>query len=570
MHRSAFLALSLLIACLAGCGGGGGKGAPALSFAASPTTISVAGSGPSPAPQATILLTVAGTVPSAGVYYAWTNTTNMISGITGYQTSGNQVTLTVTFGDPTHKPVGTYQDTIEVEMAMDQQGQNLIAGSPQTIQVAYQVEYPAASLSQVNPASTWAGGPGFTVSVTGQGFPADAQVQWNGSPLVTTWVSATSLQAQVPASAIAEAGSALLTVGAKDMQTSAPLYVPVANARTLILEGGMDCAWDPVHGTLYTCMLNADNPQGPSIQAIDPATGKVVAQVACGSTTFPPLSGPNRLAVSDDGSYLYAFVYNLQAGVPGTIVRYLLPSLTLDPSYSVPLASGTADSVTMMAVAPGAPHTLAVALDKGANAAGVEILDDTVPRGSVILGSPANLNALTWGTDSSALYVFSWSLNNTCQLSTVAVTSSGPTVQVTQPVSVNGNAWDIHWLPATGHVYVGSGQVYDPATGNLVGTCGSGTALAMDKDPGLGLGFYLGLPSTQPSPLTWGVEVTSQNLATFGYQDSVFVPVGMSPTGSLPPPTRVLRCGPSTLVLYGGYEMVNAILIVSGPFAQGQ
>lgn len=576
MRTFAFLAWTLLLACLMGCGGGGGGSslpdAPTLSFSASPTTLHIVGSSATYVQPATIVLTITGQAPSTGIYYGWNNTFNMIQGITDQQTAGNQITLTVAFADPYGKAVGTYQDTIEVEMALDAQGKSLIAGSPQIIQVTYQVDYPPSSLASVNPVTAVAGGPGFMLTVTGQGFPADAQVQWNGSPLATTWVSSTTLQAQVPASAIAQPGYAQLTSGAPDQQASAPLTFPVANTQALVLQGGLDCAWDPVHGVLYTCLVNATSPLGPAIQGLDPATGKVVAQVACGSGTYPPLVGPSCLAISDDGGYLYAFVYNLQPDVPGTIVRYLLPTLTLDATFSVPVSSGTSNWVMAMAVAPGAPHTLAVVLGDNGNAAGVEILDDGVLRGSVVLApaTPFYEDTLAWGTDASTLYVLSGTWTNPYQLSTLAVAADGPTVLATQPVALNNEAWDIHWVPATGYVYAGSGQVFDPATGNQVGTCASGTAWAMATDLGQGLGFYLTQAPTQINPSTWGVQVLSQKLATFGPQDATFVPVGMMATGSLPPPTRVLRCGPSTLVLYGGEEFLNPIYVLTGPFAQGQ
>jgi hypothetical protein len=575
MRKTLFIALPLLLACLSGCGGGGSQGGSsqptALSFSASPTTIQVAGSSQTPLMNVSVVLTLAGTVPATGLFYGWNNTTNMIAAINGSQTGTNEVTLDITLASPTDTPIGVYQDTIEVKMALDQAGQRPIVGSPQTIQVTYRVENPAGSLAQMSPASACAGGPGFLLTVTGQGFTADAQVQWNGAPLATSFVSSTTLTAQVPTSAIALPGSALVTVSAQDLATSAALYMPIGNAQTLLLEGGLTCAWDPVHGLLYTCLLNGNTGQVPAIQAIDPATGKVVAQTICGSNAYPPISGPNGLAVSDDGGYLYVSGYNLQPGAPASILRYLLPALTLDPTFSCGLPFGAQDWVMRLAVAPGAPRTLAVALGNQGNAAGVAILDDGQLRGSILFTPtpPVSGNALIWGTDAATLYVLSGTWN-AYQLSTVAVPASGPVVRVTQPVAMGQDPWDLHWVPATGYLYAGSGQVIDPATGKVVGTCASGTAQDMDMDLGLGLGFYLTTPSVQPSALTWGVSVTTVKLATFGAQTSTFVPVGRVATGSLPPPTRVLRCGPSTLVLYGGSQFQNPIYILSGPFAKGQ
>jgi hypothetical protein len=62
------------------------------------------------------------------------------------------------------------------------------------------------------PSAVTAGGPAFTLTASGNHFVSGSVVQWNGSPLTTTFVSATQLQAAVPASLIAAPGRAVLTV----------------------------------------------------------------------------------------------------------------------------------------------------------------------------------------------------------------------------------------------------------------------------------------------------------------------------------------------------------------------
>jgi phospholipase C len=56
------------------------------------------------------------------------------------------------------------------------------------------------------------GGASFTLTVNGTGFVSGATVNWNGTALATTFVSASQLTATVPASNIATAGAALLRV----------------------------------------------------------------------------------------------------------------------------------------------------------------------------------------------------------------------------------------------------------------------------------------------------------------------------------------------------------------------
>jgi len=56
------------------------------------------------------------------------------------------------------------------------------------------------------------GAAGFTLTVNGTGFVSGAKVNWNGSLLATTFVNASRLKASVPASHIAKAGIASVTV----------------------------------------------------------------------------------------------------------------------------------------------------------------------------------------------------------------------------------------------------------------------------------------------------------------------------------------------------------------------
>ena len=63
----------------------------------------------------------------------------------------------------------------------------------------------------LNPNLAGAGGPAFTLTVTGTNFNKDSVVNWNGSPRPTTAVSLT-LTAAIPATDIAAAGTAQVTV----------------------------------------------------------------------------------------------------------------------------------------------------------------------------------------------------------------------------------------------------------------------------------------------------------------------------------------------------------------------
>jgi uncharacterized repeat protein (TIGR01451 family) len=71
---------------------------------------------------------------------------------------------------------------------------------------------PAPALASLQPSTTAAGSPAFTLTVNGSGFVSSSVVNFNGTPRPTTYVSATQLSAAILATDVANAGSASITV----------------------------------------------------------------------------------------------------------------------------------------------------------------------------------------------------------------------------------------------------------------------------------------------------------------------------------------------------------------------
>jgi hypothetical protein len=71
---------------------------------------------------------------------------------------------------------------------------------------------PVPSLGSVSPTVVPAGSPDTQVTLTGSSFIAASVADANGQPLATNYVSATELQAIVPAASLAQAGTVTLTV----------------------------------------------------------------------------------------------------------------------------------------------------------------------------------------------------------------------------------------------------------------------------------------------------------------------------------------------------------------------
>ncbi len=78
--------------------------------------------------------------------------------------------------------------------------------------MTFTVNNPAPTASSISPSTCLVGATGFTLTVTGSDFISSSVINWNGTPLTTTYVSATSLTASVPANLVASSGTANVTV----------------------------------------------------------------------------------------------------------------------------------------------------------------------------------------------------------------------------------------------------------------------------------------------------------------------------------------------------------------------
>ena len=92
------------------------------------------------------------------------------------------------------------------------------------------------TLTSISPNSATAGGPSFTLTATGTNFTSASTVNWNGTALATTFVSATLLTATVPAADIATAGTANITVSTSGVGTSGALTFTINNNPPPILN----------------------------------------------------------------------------------------------------------------------------------------------------------------------------------------------------------------------------------------------------------------------------------------------------------------------------------------------
>lgn len=85
-------------------------------------------------------------------------------------------------------------------------------GGGTTAELTFTVKNPVPTLASLNPATTLAGGPAFTLLLDGTGFVSGSVVRFNGADRATTVLNGTQASIQVTAAEIANPGTAKITL----------------------------------------------------------------------------------------------------------------------------------------------------------------------------------------------------------------------------------------------------------------------------------------------------------------------------------------------------------------------
>lgn len=232
-----------------------------------------------------------------------------------------------------------------------------------------------------------------------------------------------------------------------------------------------DLIYDPRRKKLYAGIAGSEGPHGNSVVGIDPETGGVDRPIYVGSD-------PGRLALSDDGRYLYVHLYG------GGAVRRVDLDMG-EAGLLFPLATGGESLlpiVTDMEGIPGRPGSLAVNSD----AKGIVLYDEGVPRP---FSSPP-ISLWTFEFASPALiYGLAWGGSGTGGLAALDVTGEGIVRQPRPPAAVNIDSHDMKL--AEGRLYFNSGEVLRAETWESVGAFPSKPWWELEPDPGRGRAYTL-------------------------------------------------------------------------------
>ena len=288
----------------------------------------------------------------------------------------------------------------------------------------------------------------------------------------TTYVSGTSLTAQIPASDLSSTGTATVAVQSPvpGGGTSGGLNFTISQTSTnltvLDLQGS-DVAWNPSEQKLYVAVPSVASTNASTVTVVDPIAGSVVSAQQLSSA-------PSGLAISDDSQYLYAVINGAT-----TIQRLILPALTPDIQWSLgtdPMYN-KANLAGDIKVQPGAPHTLAVSLG-GYGSGSVAVFDDAVERPAVGGGGGNTVgNSLQWNANGSELYAAyteatdsgHWTSVSDNALYAMPVNSTGLGAVTKYDSTFRGEGSRLHYDATTGYVYGDYGEVVNAANGVPIG-----------------------------------------------------------------------------------------------------
>jgi hypothetical protein len=478
---------------LSGCGGGGGgtgvvpPAQPAVAnLSVSTNSVSMSADVSEATPSPAVVQVNVANAPSANLAYAVTWSGSAVISATFAWQSSAQGQLTIVLPDPALLGAGTYTGSVRLSVCNDSACNQNISGSPVNIPVTYTV-----TMSSSQPAT-------FTVQTQAAGFEAHtadvsppiamfnvylknvpaAGLYIQPSQPKTGFITAASDTQSVDTSGqITVAISLTLvtpaTLGSGFFSSSvtfmvcydkacqhqlagSPATEPISytvfltegheySLRTVNVPGISDLAYDGVGQRLYVSALSGYRSSfSGTVTQVDPLTGSTGTQTALADDPF-------GIATSDDGSYVY-----VGSQTNPVVHRLKIPSLTAD--LDVPLGSGgSANLVSELAVAPGAPHTLAVSLGRGLSTAGTVIFDDAVarPQSLVPIGYYSEPDAIVWGASAALLYVSRSSEQIPLERDIASVTVDSSGLTIASSVSIDPSKY------AFGRTFYASGRAYD-------------------------------------------------------------------------------------------------------------
>jgi hypothetical protein len=446
-------------------------------------------------------------------------------------------------------PSTFFRSAGSIQIVVSNPGSPVVQSNSETVTVAT----PAASFS-IAPNSVPAGSPNTQITVSGSGFFPDSVVQWNTTPLSTTYVSSGRLTAVIPASLISGFAQASIQISTPESQGQ-PL--PPQPFTTYLALPVNDIVYNAVDGLIYASIAgSAGEGLGNSIAGIDPSSGVILKTIFVGSE-------PTRIALSSDGTQLFVGLNGA-----GSVRQVNLTTATAGIQFSLGGGPGIYNApyvASGLAALPGQPNSVAVYGNNGV----VTIFDSGVARAKTSSGLNIyfnqNYGGLAFGSSASTLYLNSQSPGS--NLYTLTLDATGVTAAT---LLGSGNSGGTTVQYDNGRLYLSSGNVLDAATGHQVGqfsTTGSTSTTPIAVYGPVVSDSTLGRAWIVP---TSGLSNTNQILA---FDESTFNPSGSLPvTGIGSYPSNSYNTTPADLIRWGqdglAFHTTSQLYVLHGPLVK--
>jgi hypothetical protein len=422
---------------------------------------------------------------------------------------------------------------------------------------------PMPAIQSLSISTVTAGSPTFSLAIHATGLVSSTQVNVNGEPVSSSSISGSIITVPITANVVAQVGTVSISL------TNPAPGGGTSNIATLNVIAGSNylravdlpanaLVWNPQQKVIYAAVPASSSSNASSVVAIDPTNGKIVV-------TQKMPGEPILLAISGDQQYLYV-------AMPATasIARLKLPTLTPDIQWSVgplPTSSG-ARTIFDMHVAPGLPHTIAVAQEQPGNVGLTElaIYDDGVSRPHAESG--AAVTTIQWGADASTIYG-SENFDSAGWEFTYQINTQGATLATTSYGAFTSFPPHLVYDNTEKRLYDPYGDVVDAATGKSLGRFPVSSSpvnpMSFAVDSSQRRVYFLG---TTPYP-------DGVNSANFETQISVYNQDRFTSEGTIALPSvnsegGVSFSGGENLIRWGtaglAFDFGSNIYILDGPF----
>lgn len=332
------------------------------------------------------------TVTAGGTAFLLTvNGSNFVSGsVVQWTVSGTTTTLTTNFLSSSEVTASVPSNLI----AAPGSAQITVKSGGTTSNSETLTIVAGPALSSIDPNTITAGSAAFTLTANGTGFASGAVVQWNNSPLSTTFQSADELTATVPANLVATVGTAQVNVQSSGV-TSNSLSFKIVTAPTIssvtpnTITAGNPAFSITVTGSGFAAGAVVDWNGGPLGTAFVSST-ELTATVLASQVASP---GTARVTVSSGGVSSNAVNFTI---VAGPALTSLNPNTTSvgSPAFSLSIiGTGFGSSPTVLWNATALSVTSKSATQ----------LTASVPANLVATAGTASITVKSGGITSNAL-----------------------------------------------------------------------------------------------------------------------------------------------------------------------